>query len=205
MSSTQPIEYTNRLGKTYYLFQGMTKKGNPRYIFSPKLMGGNPDWIPLDRIPEGFELFEHPNSSVVLRKKFATAVLAKELFYVREQVEELEREDKEMTKFHLEHIKDSLGFFFKKDPAEYLKHRYAWRFRAEVEKDSIVVYEVRDRTATAVLRFDLFDKESRRYHAFRWVFTGMGHWRPLNKDGRIENVAAEYCPHLTTDKFFELF
>ncbi len=64
MSPTQPIDYTNRLGKTYYLFQGKTKKGNPRYFFSPNPAGAKAECVPLDRIPEGYELFEHPNSNV---------------------------------------------------------------------------------------------------------------------------------------------
>ena len=40
------ITYTNRKGKTYYLHEGVTKKGKPRYYFSLKDEGQRrgPEW-----------------------------------------------------------------------------------------------------------------------------------------------------------------
>lgn len=217
MDTIQPIEYTNRRGKTYYLFQGKTKKGNPRYFFSPSATGGKTECVPLDRIPEGFELFEHPNSNVLLRKKVKTDVLPRELFFVREQVEELEREDKDLNgnslfddplnsfSSQVEQLLKSSGislpenFKFKRRTPSHV-----WRYRAEVVEDSIIVYEVRFNQANEMLRFELIDKEARRYSASRWVFTGSGRWRSLRKTGTIEEVATEYCPHMNTDAFYEM-
>ena len=204
MSAIQPIEYTNRLGKTYYLFQGKTKKGNPRYFFSPNSKGGKTECVPLEHIPEGYELFEHPNSNVVLRKKIKTAVLPHELFFVREQVEELEREDRDPDKDSIiEHLKEKFGFCLSGNIERY-KRSLVWRYRAEVVEDSIIVYEVRGSQAFEVLRFDLIDKKTRRYGASRMVVSGEGHWRSLKKTGLIEELAMEYCQRLNTEEFYEL-
>ena len=34
-SAVVPITYTNAKGKTYYLHQGMTKTGKPKYLWFP--------------------------------------------------------------------------------------------------------------------------------------------------------------------------
>jgi hypothetical protein len=204
MDTMQPIEYTNRLGKMYYLFQDKTKKGNPRYFFSPSSSGGKTECVPLDRIPEGYELFEHPNSNVVLRKKIKTAVLPRELFFVRDMVEELERVDGNPENGSIiKHLSENLGFCLPGKIERY-KRSLVWRYRAEIVEDSIIVCEVRYNQAIEVLRFDLIDEKTRRYDASRIVFTGRGHWRSLVKTGPIEEVAAEYCPRLNTEDFFEL-
>ena len=43
------VTYTNRKGKTYYLHQGKTKKGNPKYFFvqhaEGDLVEAIPSWV----------------------------------------------------------------------------------------------------------------------------------------------------------------
>ena len=58
-----PITHVNAKGKTYYLHQGTTKTGKPKYHFSPKSEGNL-----VEVIPEGFEIYEHPNAQVFLRQ-----------------------------------------------------------------------------------------------------------------------------------------
>ena len=57
-----PITYTNAKGKTYYLHQGTTKTGKPKYYFSLEREGQL-----AEAIPEGFEIYENPNAQVFLR------------------------------------------------------------------------------------------------------------------------------------------
>src|SRR2546428_3253838 len=62
-SAAVPITHTNAKGKTYYLHQGTTKTGKPRYYFSMDSGG------PLtNTLPEGFEIYENPNAQVFLRR-----------------------------------------------------------------------------------------------------------------------------------------
>ena len=57
------IEYINYKGDSYYLHQGTTNKGNPKYWFSRKAEG---DLVHI--IPQGFEIYEEPNGMVYVRK-----------------------------------------------------------------------------------------------------------------------------------------
>ncbi|MEO1593405.1 MAG: hypothetical protein AAFU71_19245, partial [Cyanobacteria bacterium J06632_22] len=57
------ITYTNRSLQTYYLHQGTTKTGKPKYHFSMKSEGNL-----VDHIPNGFEIYENPDARVFLRR-----------------------------------------------------------------------------------------------------------------------------------------
>ena len=53
------VEYVNRKGRKHYLHEGKTKTGKPMYFFSMKSEGN-----PANAIPEGYEIYEHPNAQV---------------------------------------------------------------------------------------------------------------------------------------------
>ena len=57
------VQYVNKRGQTYYLHQGITKTGKPKYFFSMKSKG-----TPVDTIPDGFEIYENPDAQVFLRR-----------------------------------------------------------------------------------------------------------------------------------------
>ena len=57
------VTYTSRKGLTYYLCQGVTKTGKPRYYFARE-----PKDTPLDHIPEGYAISESVNGIVSLTK-----------------------------------------------------------------------------------------------------------------------------------------
>jgi hypothetical protein len=58
-----PITHTNAKGKTYYLHQGTTKTGKPKYHFAMQSEG-----TLAESIPAGFEIYENPNAQVFLRR-----------------------------------------------------------------------------------------------------------------------------------------
>jgi hypothetical protein len=58
------IEYINRLGDKYYLLQGKTKTGKPKYYVSRKTKG-----IPAESMPDGFEFYENPERGLVSFRK----------------------------------------------------------------------------------------------------------------------------------------
>lgn len=70
------LEYTNRRGTRYYVFQGETKTGKPKYFASRK-----PDsdkGVRIETLPDEFEIFEHPESTIVtIRKRKPTACFRK--------------------------------------------------------------------------------------------------------------------------------
>ena len=58
------VEYTNRKGDKYYLQVGKTRTGKPRYWFGRKLTGE-----PVESVPAGFEIYEHPQAGLVFLRK----------------------------------------------------------------------------------------------------------------------------------------
>jgi len=65
------VTYRNRRGKTYYLHEGRTKTGKPKYHFSLKNNGEL-----VDELPDGYEIYEHPGTGgVFLRKKLPQLIL----------------------------------------------------------------------------------------------------------------------------------
>jgi hypothetical protein len=50
-----PLEYVNRRGEKYFLLQGTTKTGKPKYYVSRKAEG-----VPVESVPEGYEIHENP-------------------------------------------------------------------------------------------------------------------------------------------------
>ena len=58
-----PVKYVNRKRQAYFLHEGKTKTGKPKYFFSKDSEGDL-----RDAIPEGYEIYENPNAQVFLRK-----------------------------------------------------------------------------------------------------------------------------------------
>ena len=58
------VVHVNRRGDTYYLHQGITKKGNPKYYFSR-----NDEGSLVASVPEGYGIYENPNAQVFLRRR----------------------------------------------------------------------------------------------------------------------------------------
>jgi hypothetical protein len=75
------ITYTNRRGWTYYLCQGTTKTGKPRYYFAREPKGEL-----LDEIPQGWEISESVNGIVSLVKKRPAQILPEEVAAVEAAV-----------------------------------------------------------------------------------------------------------------------
>ena len=63
MESILTITYTNRRGQKYFLHKREDKSGKMRYHFSLDSSGE----LAKD-VPEGFEVYEHPNGKVYCRR-----------------------------------------------------------------------------------------------------------------------------------------
>ena len=93
------VTYKNRRGKTYYLHEGRTKTGKPKYHFSLKNNGEL-----VDEIPDGYEIYEHPGTGgVFLRKKLPQLILN-----IEKDVIEKELKKKEGSRRYLLDIKGEI-------------------------------------------------------------------------------------------------
>lgn len=81
--SAEVLTYTNRMGETYYLHEGRTKTGKPRYFFARTVREGA-----LAEMPEGYEVSESLNAVVSVRRigKKKSAVSDADLKRVRDEM-----------------------------------------------------------------------------------------------------------------------
>lgn len=193
------IEYTNRRGEKYYLLQGKTKTGKPKFYVSRKTGG-----VPVEEMPEGYELYEHPERGLVsVRKIRPSRITAEERRFVEEQTRLLA----EIQYFRVDVQDDSLVIWTPAtDPAASvaLLSRMFGGFPEgeEAERDWIGNHA----TYLPMLRFTLADEDERLYSVARWRFRGaIDGWLPLAQPMPLAQQAATYLPHLNRESFYGLF
>ena len=198
------MQYTNRIGKTYYLREGKTKTGKPRYFFSAQKNGKGET---LDHIPDGYEVYEHPeNAQVFLRKKRPKLITDIEKQFVKKHADALKRSKRYRVDCKDEHItiyesntdigdlKNIFGIFFKHTSA---------RSGVDLDDTLTTLANVTDQHYTAMLRFRLIDKEQRMFTAERFCFRGaIDDWIYLDGPDDLENLVKS-INLLGTDKFFD--
>jgi len=82
------MEYTNRKGDRYFIFEGRTKTGKPKYFASRKEASDKAKRI--NEVPDNYEIAEHPSSATVsIRKSKPSRILDAELVFVRNSATEL--------------------------------------------------------------------------------------------------------------------
>jgi hypothetical protein len=189
-----PFQYTNRRGKTYYLHQGMTKAGSPKFYFSQKNDGNL-----LESIPDGFEIHENPNAQVSLRKIQPKIITDSEKALVEEHIEKLARNTRYMVEIKGKVITihesvqdvDLLGELFERISGS-----------RSVDTEGILQ---RITSFMPVMRFVLDDHAHRRFRVERYSFLGsIDDWMDLGDSGRLEVLVAKYVGHLGKESFFEL-
>ena len=72
------VSYRNRKGDIYYLHRTVTSRGKLRYYFAKY-----PKANPVYRVPDGYEIYEHPNGQVFLRKKGPNAFSRNQIIGIR--------------------------------------------------------------------------------------------------------------------------
>nr|CAA6830440.1 MAG: Unknown protein [uncultured Thiotrichaceae bacterium] len=181
------MEYTNRKGKTYYLYAGTTKTGKPRYYSSSK--DSSNTGTPLEQLPEGYEIYERPeNAQVFIRKQRPRLITEIEEQFIKKQLSELHQpgqyivdcKDESLTIYESARISD-LG------------------------DDEIPRTDMSQGDYTAVLRFCLCDKETRAFTAERFCFRGsIDDWIHAGGPDSFQNIITQYLKYLGTDQFYEL-
>ncbi len=194
----QPVAYTNRKGRKYYLFRVETKKGKARYVFRRNLEG---DGEPVRTMPEGHEVVESVNGIVSLRKAVESPIHDEELAAVRSVLDKHDH----LTRYRVDDVKGDIVVFepiggVTPRPAETLQRLYPFSSIPNLEMlEQSVRY-------APVLRFRLVDKKKRRFYTERMTYRGEGGMMPLMRgSGTIHEVANRFCPKLGRDSFFELF
>lgn len=187
------IAYINRKGDSYYLHQGVTKKGNPKYYFAQSNEG-----TLVDALPEGYEVYENPNARVFLRRVPARVFTEQEIAIVRDNVKRLSA----LKDFKIDIRKRAIVIFEPDQDVEALAKTiaaYAWQDPAEIRRmlESTSTY-------SPVMRFVLDDEQQRAFRVERMCYLGPeSDWLFL-RIGNLESLAKEYCSHLGRESRYEL-
>jgi len=190
-----PVQYVNRKGQTYYLHQGTTKTGKPRYLFSMKGEG-----TLVDAIPDGFEIYENPNSQVFLRRIQPKIITDDEIAVVEKGMKRFSQ----LKYYQVDVKKGTISVFVANQDVDRLSDilSFAPRARGASIQDllSQLIYY------SPMLRFVLIDKEKRVFVAQRYCFLGsIDDWIDIGTPDTLQNLVKRYVKHLGQDSYFELF
>ncbi len=187
------IQHVNRRGDTWYLHEGRTKTGKPKYFFSRKQEG-----TLAAAIPAGYEVYENPNAQVFLRKALPQVITAEEVRTVEQALLERDR-----LKHYLIDVKGpSIVVHLPDKNDDFLERLGADRFR--LNPDGLRHVIQRFTNYSPMMRFTLIDLEARAFSVERWCFRGaIDDWIPLAY-GDLRTLVAKYCPHLGKESFYDL-
>ncbi len=191
------MEYVNRKDDTYYLQQGKTKTGKPKYYFGRKVTA-----VPLDILPAGYEVYESPeNAQVYARKVRATAISPMERRLVETQVARIAGLKHLIVDIEADAIVVYLPSTEDKLLGKFVDSFGLTESRIAEFQDKMAKWAQYDK----MMRFELVDEDERLYIAQRWCFRGsIDDWIFLAGPVPLERLVEQFAPHLGKESFFEL-
>jgi hypothetical protein len=189
-----PVTYINRKEDIYYLHKGKTKTGKPKYFFSKKRNNNL-----VEKIPDGYEIYENPNAKVFLRKKLVSLITDAELALVENGIKKYA----DLKFFIIDRRERTITIYLPDQDIDELK--------SIIEGFSIVLVKDLDNTIaklftySPMLRFTLTDETKRKYLVERYCFLGsIDDWIDLESSMSLEKMVKKYCIHLGKESFFDL-
>ena len=187
------VSHTNRKGQVYFLHQGKTKTGKPKYYFSTKTEKNT-----VDHIPDGYEIFEHPNGMVYLSRITPKLVTEEEIDMVENGVWNRAG----LTDFQLVTKKKQITVFLPQRNFETYKQQfegYIW-----VSEEKLRRMYRKSLRYFPMMRFVLEEKKRRIFRVDRWCYMGcVDGWLELD-GGKLARLVEHYCHHLGKDSFYKL-
>lgn len=193
------LEYTNRRGDVYYVLQGRTKTGKPKYYCSR-----NPRGERVEVLPPEFEIYEHPETALVsIRKVRPSRVLPVEVEFLTEQVRKLS----EVEHFIIDRTADSLVVYVcDSDPDQVNDVLERLMGPLGRHAESIRQWMIKNARYSPMFRFTLTDEIERLFRLERWCYRGrIDDWIPISAPNQpLDALVADFVPHLGQESYFEL-
>jgi hypothetical protein len=190
-------EHTNRRGDVYFI-QAKERGGKIAYSAARK-----PSGKAIDRLPEGYEIYEKPeNAQVFVRKIKPTKILPIE----RQLVETSIRKLAKLEHFIVDVEADSLVVYLTDaEPDASLGILRSIAPMTAEQARSMEEFMISHAKYTKMMRFMLMDEKNRRFFAERWCFLGgIDDWYHLAGEKMLAELVEEYVPHLGQESFFDL-
>lgn len=188
------LTYENRRGDTYYLHQGLTKKGNPRYIFSRQK-----DDKVLKTITRGYEIYENPNGLVFLRKIQPKIFSNEEIAIVENGI----RDYADLEFYKVDVKGNAIIIFLPLQDVDAIKEVASLSSLKTPEQINDLILKCI--TFGPEMQLILTDKEKRLFSLKRYCYRGAtDHWLTLETSSDLESLAKKYFKHLEKESFFDL-
>lgn len=198
--SHRPLSYTNRHGQTYYLHEGLTKTGKPRYFAARSIREGA-----IATMPAGFEFSESINGVVSVRRVDTSPKLIPDTDVAK--VRDALSKHAHLADYTVEEKKHEIIVY---EPFDGIANpnldHLASVFGLSLKTAGSRLGSVQRKTRfDPVMKFtpEPFGRAG-HYLASRMSYRGDGGWMPLSP-GRLATLLKKYIRHIGTDEFFELF
>jgi len=189
------LTYTNRKGDTYYLHQGLTKKGNPKYFFSRKKDGKL-----LEKVPEGYEIYENPNGLVFLRRAQPKIFSDEEIAIVEKGI----RDYADLEFYKIDPKGNTIIIFLPLQDVNSIKEAVSLCSIKPPEEITRMLHKII--TFAPEMQLILTDKDKRLFSLERYCYRGpRSHWITLDTSSDLKSLAKKYFKHLAKESFFDLF
>jgi len=189
------VTHINRKGKTYYLHQGTTKTGKPKYFFALRNEGEL-----VEAIPSGYEIYENPNAQVFLRRKRPPIITDEEVAIVNAGM----RQHCRVKDFIIDVKKNIIVIYTPDQDVDFLVDSLSFLPGTRSGK----AQEIRQiaLSYSPMLQFVLMDKVKREFEVRRYCFLGsIDDWIGIGKTGALSELVETYVPHLGEESYFELY
>ena len=178
-----PITHFNAKGKTYYLHQGVTKTGKPKYYFSM-----NSEGILADAIPEGFEIYEAPDARVFLRRIPPKIIWDEE----KQVVEDGMRKYSGVQDYKIDVRGNTIEVYTAIQDRETFSQMFA-AMRLPPSKAKIAELVTQFMRFSLRMKFVLEDEEHRTFVAQRPGFFGwFDDWDDIGEPGKLPTLVKKY-------------
>ncbi len=188
-----PFTYKARNGATYYLRTGPKRGGGIQYFVATK-----PKPPLADAIPEGFEIYETPNSQVYLRRIKPALIHRDEMVLIEKNLAKLQ------TSKRL-YLAEASGPVITIHEAETsLDHFRA--FNVMLSPQALEDCARRFARFTAVMRFQLIDEAGRVFAPERFCFRGsVDDWIPIGEPDQLGKLTTRFFKHLDKESIYDLY
>jgi len=190
-----PVQYVNRRGQMYYLHQGTTKTGKPKYFFSMKEEGHL-----AETIPDGFEIYENANAQVFLRRIQPKIITDDEIAVVKQGMEQYS----ELKYYQIDVKKNVIIIFTANQNVDMLSElvRRAPAAR-EVDAEKLLAQMT---SYSPDLQFELVDRKKRLFMTQRFCYLGsVDDWITIGVPDTLPKLVKKYVKHLGQESFYSLY
>jgi len=187
------VTYRNRKGVAFYLHQGTTKTGNPRYFMARNVGDGA-----LSQVPSGFEICESINGVVSVRRagKAVSSVPDEDVAIVARVL----ASRRHLDSYKVQAVSGAIVIF---EP--YPRPADLQGFAQMIGMESWSARAIAERIAYA--RYDpvmKFERDGNHYSVFRMTYRGHGGWSYPLSSGPLLALARKFLPAVGTEDFFDL-